>query len=76
MTTTHFLCSKSTTIFQHISLSKALCKGTEIILFYQTFAFFSIPLPFFLKIFLFFPNHLTFPFIAFLSNCVCDAPNF
>ena len=54
MTTSHFLCSKSTTIFQHISLSKAFCKGTEIILFYQTFDFFSISLPFFLKFSLFF----------------------
>ena len=34
-------------ITKHKWVVYALCKGTEIILFYQTFAFFSISLPFF-----------------------------
>ena len=47
-------------ITKHKWVVYAPCKGTEIILFYQTFAFFSISLPFFLKFFLFFPPPRTF----------------
>ena len=41
-------------ITKHKWVVYAPCKGTEIILFYQTFAFFSVSLPFSLKFFLFF----------------------
>lgn len=58
-------------ITKHKCVVYAPCKDTEIILFYQTFAFFSVSLLFSLKFFLF--SLLLVPFLLLFCRTVSTA---